>query len=63
MLDKLTLEDIKPSSRKFPRIRFNYKKVPGKDVLHIEKLNKSIDGELLIKNFSMDVYKGEKIAF
>lgn len=63
MLDKLTLEDIKPSSRKFPRIRFNYQKVPGKDVLHIEKLNKSIDGELLIKNFSMDVYKGDKIAF
>lgn len=63
MLDKLSLEDIKPSSRKFPRIRFNYQKVPGKDVLHIEKLNKSIDGELLIKNFSMDVYKGDKIAF
>lgn len=63
MLDKLTLEDIKPSSRKFPRIRFNYQKMPGKDVLHIEKLNKSVDGELLIKNFSMDVYKGDKIAF
>lgn len=63
MLDKLTLEDIKPSSRKFPRIRFNYKKIPGKDVLHIDKLNKSIDGELLIKNFSMDVYQGNKIAF
>ena len=63
MLDKLTLEDIKPSSRKFPRIRFNYKKIPGKDVLHIEKLNKSIDGQLLIKNFSLDVYQGNKIAF
>ncbi len=63
MLDKLTLEDIKPSSRKFPRIRFNYKKIPGKDVLHIEKLNKSIDGQLLIKNFSLDVYQGNKVAF
>ena len=63
MLDKLTLEDIKPSSRKFPRIRFNYQKMPGKDVLHVEKLNKTVDGELLLKNFSMDVYKGDKIAF
>ena len=63
MLDKLSLEDIKPSSRKFPRIRFNYQKMPGKDVLHVEKLNKSIDGELLLKNFSFDVYKGDKIGF
>ena len=63
MLDKLTLEDIKPSSHKFPRIRFNYKKIPGKDVVHVEKLNKSIDGQLVIKNFSMDVSKGDKIGF
>lgn len=63
MLDKLSLEDIRPSSRKYPRIRFNYVKIPGKDILHIDKLNKSIDGEVLIKNFSMDVSRGEKIAF
>lgn len=63
MLDKLSLEDIKPSSRQYPRIRFNYQKIPGKDILHIDKLNKSIDGELLIKNFSLDVTRGEKIAF
>ena len=63
MLDKLTLEDIKPSSRKFPRIRFNYKKIPGKDVVHVEKINKSIDGQLVIKNFSLDVSKGDKIGF
>lgn len=63
MLDKLSLEDIKPSSRKFPRIRFNYQKVPGKDVLHIDKLNKTIDGVQVLKNFSMDVCKGDKIAF
>lgn len=63
MLDKLSLEDIKPSSRKFPRIRFNYQKVPGKDVLHIDKINKTIDGVQVLKNFSMDVCKGDKIAF
>lgn len=63
MLEKLTLEDIKPSTRKYPSINFKYSKVPGKDVLHIQGLNKSINGELLIKNFSLDVVQGEKIAF
>lgn len=63
ILDKLTLEDIKPSTRQYPRIRFNYIKIPGKDVLSVKDLTKSIDGELLFKNFSMDVYQGQKIAF
>lgn len=63
MLDKLTLEDIKPSSRQYPRIRFTYQKMPGRDVLHIKGLNKSIDEQQLIKNFSLEVQKGDKIAF
>lgn len=63
MLDKLSLEEIKPSSRQYPRIRFNYQKIPGKDVLTVDKLTKSIDGEVLFKNFSFEVYQGEKIAF
>lgn len=63
ILDKLTLEDIKPSSRQYPRIRFNYIKIPGKDVLTVKGLCKSIDGSLLINNFSMEVYQGQKIAF
>jgi len=63
MLEKLTLEDIKPSTRKYPSINFKYSKVPGKDVLHIQGLNKSLNDELLIKNFSIDVVQGEKIAF
>lgn len=63
MLEKLTLEDIKPSTRKYPSINFKYSKVPGKDVLHIQGLNKSLNDELLIKNFSLDVIQGEKIAF
>ena len=63
MLDKLSLEEIKPSSRQYPRIRFNYKKIPGKDVLTVNGLTKSVDGELLFKNFSFEVYQGEKIAF
>lgn len=63
MLEKLTLEDIKPSTRKYPSINFKYSKVPGKDVLHIQGLNKSVNDELLIKNFSLDVVQGEKNAF
>ena len=63
VLDKLTLEDIKPSSRQYPRIRFNYVKIPGKDVLTVKNLSKSIDGTLLINNFSMEIYQGQKIAF
>jgi ATPase subunit of ABC transporter with duplicated ATPase domains len=62
MLHKLSLEDIKPSSRQYPKIKFNFVKMPGKDVLHIDKLNKSDDENLLIKNFSLEVQRGEKIA-
>lgn len=63
ILDKLSLEDIKPSSRQYPRIRFNYIKIPGKDVLTVKDLTKSADGNLLFKNFSMDLTQGQKIAF
>ncbi len=63
ILDRLTLEDIKPSSRQYPRIRFNYVKIPGKDVVNVKDLTKSIDGNDLFKNFNMEVYQGEKIAF
>lgn len=63
ILDKLSLEEIKPSSRQYPRIRFNYVKIPGKDVLTVKGLTKSIDGNLLMKNFGFDVNQGQKIAF
>lgn len=63
ILDKLSLEDIKPSSRQYPRIRFNYVKIPGKDVLTVRGLDKSIDGVQLLNNFSMEIYQGQKIAF
>ncbi len=63
MLDKLSLEEIKPSSRQYPRIRFNFVKIPGKDMLQVENLCKSADGEVLFKNFNLEVQTGEKIAF
>ena len=63
ILDKLTLEDIKPSTRQYPRIRFNYVKIPGKDVLHVKELSKSIDGNVVFDKFSMELYQGQKVAF
>ena len=63
MLDKLSLEEIKPSSRKYPSIRFNYSKIPGKDMLQISGLNKTIDGKVLLKNFKLEVSSAEKIVF
>ncbi len=63
MLEKLTLEDIKPSTRKYPSIVFKYSKIPGKDVLSVKSLNKSLNNEVLIKSLSFDVMQGEKIAF
>ncbi|MBR1907400.1 ATP-binding cassette domain-containing protein [bacterium] len=63
MLEKLTLEDIKPSTRKYPSINFKYSKMPGKDVLSVKGLKKSLNDELLIKALSFDVVQGEKIAF
>src|SRR5574344_493675 len=63
MLDKLSLEEIKPSSRQYPRIRFTYFKIPGRDVLTVKNLNKTVDGELLIKNLSFEINQGQKVAF
>ena len=63
LLNKLTLEEIKPSSRRYPFMVFKADREAGNDILHIEKLNKTIDGVNVIKNFTLTVDKGEKIAF
>lgn len=61
-LDKITLEDIKPSTRKYPFIIFKPKKEIGKDVLIVEKLTKSLDGKVLFKNISFQMKKSDKIV-
>lgn len=63
ILEKLTLDEIRPSSRKYPFINFKPEREAGNDVLHIENLTKSVDGQLMFKNFSLHVNKGDKIAF
>ncbi len=61
-LDKITLDDIQPSTRKYPFISFKPKKEIGKDVLTVEKLSKSIDGKVIFKNISFQVRKTDKIV-
>jgi len=61
-LEKLTLEDIKPSSRKYPFIDFKPEREAGNNLLFVEGLNKSIDGEKVLDNLAFTVYPGDKIA-
>lgn len=63
MLENLTLEDIKPSSRKYPYINFEQENEVGNDLLHINDLSKSLDGEVMFKDINITVEKGDKIAF
>ena len=63
LLDKLTVEEMPASSRRYPFIGFDMEREPGKEILHVEDLTKTIDGVTLFKNLSFHVYKGDKIAF
>jgi ATPase subunit of ABC transporter with duplicated ATPase domains len=63
ILEKLTLDDIKPSSRKYPYIHFEQQREAGNDLIHIDRLSKAIDGEVVFQNLTLHVEKGEKIAF
>ncbi|MEA1961621.1 MAG: ATP-binding cassette domain-containing protein [Bacillota bacterium] len=61
-LEKLTVEDIKPSSRRLPWINFKPEREAGVNILTVENLNKSIEGEVGINDFNMVVNRGDKIA-
>lgn len=63
LLEKLTLEDIKPSSRKYPAIMFKQEREAGDQLLTVENLSKSSEGNYLFKKVSFTVNKGDKIAF
>ncbi|MFC4103197.1 ABC-F family ATP-binding cassette domain-containing protein [Paenibacillus xanthanilyticus] len=62
LLDKISLDDIRPSSRKYPFIHFKPEREAGKQLLLTEGLTKSIEGEKLIDNLTLTVNKGDKIA-
>ncbi|ADG39770.1 ABC-F family ATP-binding cassette domain-containing protein [Leuconostoc kimchii] len=61
-LDKITLDDIKPSSRKYPFINFPMNRDMGNDMLRVENVSKSIDGEKVLDNISFIGRPGDKIA-
>ena len=61
-LEKLKLEDIKPSSRKYPGIIFDQQREAGDQILKVEQLNYVLDGRHLLKDVEFTVNKGDKIA-
>jgi len=63
ILEKLDIQEIKPSSRKYPFVNFNSEREAGNDVLRIDHLSKSMDGQVLFKDLSFEINKGEKVAF
>ncbi|MDC2864224.1 MULTISPECIES: ABC-F family ATP-binding cassette domain-containing protein [unclassified Bacillus (in: firmicutes)] len=63
LLDKITLDDIKPSSRRYPFVGFTPEREVGNDLLSVEGLSKTIDGEKVLDNVYFTVNKGDKIAF
>ena len=62
-LEKLTIEDISPSNRKYPGIIFQPLRDVGNQILNVENLSSSVDGRLLFDKASFSVNKGDKIAF
>ena len=62
-LDKLTVEDIKPSTRRYPHVHFAEEREAGKDLLMITGLKGESEERLLFQNLELTVNKGDKIAF
>jgi ATPase subunit of ABC transporter with duplicated ATPase domains len=62
-LEKLTIEDIEPSNRRYPGIIFQPLREVGNQILNVENLSKSIDGRKLFSKVTFSINKGEKIAF
>lgn len=63
LLEKITLDDIQPSSRRYPFVGFNMEREVGNEILNVEGLSKEIDGVNVFDNISFRVNKGDKIAF
>ena len=63
LLEKINVEDLKPSSRRYPHIHFKGEREAGDQLLHINGLTATLEGETLFENFDLNVNKGDKIAF
>ena len=62
MIEKLNISDIKPSSRRYPAIIFDQEREAGDQILHVENLSKSFEGELLFDKINLNLTKGDKIV-
>lgn len=62
-LEKLVIEDIQPSNRKYPGIIFKQDREVGNEILKVENLSKSVDGKMLFSKLNFDIQKNQKIAF
>ncbi|CEN35402.1 ABC-F family ATP-binding cassette domain-containing protein [Capnocytophaga cynodegmi] len=62
MLEKLNIEEIRPSSRRYPAIIFDKEREAGDQILHVENLSASIDGEILFQKVDINLAKDDKVA-
>ncbi|MFO7827280.1 MAG: ATP-binding cassette domain-containing protein [Bacteroidales bacterium] len=63
MIEKLNVEEIEPSTRKYPGIILKPERTPGNKILEINGLTKSVDGDLLFKDLNITIQKDEKVVF
>lgn len=63
MLDKITLDDIKPSSRRYPFVGFSPEREIGNDLLRVENISKTIDGKKVLGNITFNLSREDKVAF
>ena len=63
MIDKLNIEEIKPSSRKYPAIIFNQEREAGDQILNIQDLRFNLEGSVLFDKINFNLVKGEKVVF
>ena len=62
MIEKLNIDEIKPSSRRYPAIIFEQEREAGDQILNVQNLAASIDGEVLFKNVDLNMAKGDKVV-
>ncbi len=63
MLEKITLDDIKPSSRRYPYIQFQQEREIGKEVLKVDNLTYTLDGVKILDDISFELFKEDTVAF
>lgn len=63
LLDKITLDDIQPSSRRYPYVNFKPEREIGNDLLRVEKISKTIDGKKILDNISFTLNKDDNVVF